>query len=90
VVQPYEHMFVLGPRSPHIPFPRAEAALRAGQLGWILAHEAQISMNLEYELEVCRLIAVQDPEQLERASAEWLVGFAKRLVARCDEAGLGQ
>lgn len=74
---------MLGPRSPHIAFARALAALRAEQLEWILAHEGQISMNLEYEIGVLRLIAAQDPEDFDLRSAEFTAGCAERLVARC-------
>jgi len=76
-VQLYEHMFVLGPRSPHIPFPRAEAARRAGDLGWILAYECQISMNPEYELGVYQLILAKDPERLLPGSAEFAERFER-------------
>jgi hypothetical protein len=71
--------------SPHIPFPRAEAARRAGDLDWILAHEAQISMNPEYELGVYQLILAKDPERLLAGSAE----FAQRVQTRCDQQELG-
>jgi hypothetical protein len=85
-VQPYEHMFVLGPRSPHIPFARAEAARRAGQLDWILAHEAQISMNPEYELGVYQLIIAKDPQRLLPGSAE----FAERFERASDRREVGE
>ena len=68
------------PRSPHIPFSRAEAALRAGQLDWILAHEAQISMSPEYELGVYQLIIAKDPDRLLTGSA----AFAERFESRDD------
>ena len=67
--------------APHIPFSRAIAALNAKQLGWILAHEGQISMNLEYERGVLRLIEEQDPEHKLEGSAE----FAERVRGRCDQ-----
>ena len=73
-------MFVAGPNLPHIPFARAEAARQAGDLVWILAHEEQISMNLEYERGVLRLIAEQDPEHKLEGSAE----FVQRAQARGD------
>ncbi len=76
----YEHMFVPGPSLPHIPFSRAIAALDAKQLGWILAHETQISMNLEYERGVLALIEEQDPEHKLEGSAE----FAKRFERASD------
>lgn len=81
-------MFVLGPRAPHIPFSRAEAARLAGQLDWILAHQTQITMSPAYEIGVYRLIAALDPardRQLLDAAAEWLTGFAGRLLKRLDE-----
>jgi hypothetical protein len=71
---------------PHIPFPRAEAARQAGDLGWILAHEGQISMNPAYELGVLELIAEQDPEHKLEGSAE----FAQRAQARGDPGELGR
>jgi len=73
-------MFVAGPPLPHIPFARAEAARQAGDLGWILAYEAQISMNPEYELGVLELIDEQDPEHKLKGSAE----FVQRARARGD------
>ena len=69
------------PGLPHIPFARAEAARQAGDLGWILAHEAQITMGLTYELGVLELIVEQDPEHKLEGSAE----FAQRVQARCDQ-----
>jgi hypothetical protein len=73
-------MFVsgrLGQSSPHISFPRAEAARQAGQLDWILEHESQISMNAEYELGVYELILAMDPQRLLPGSAD----FAERFEA---------
>jgi hypothetical protein len=71
-------MFVMGPSLPHIPFARAEAARRAGQLDWILAHEGQISMNPGYERGVLRLIVEQDPEHRLEGSAEFAERFERR------------
>jgi hypothetical protein len=71
--------------APHIPFSRAIAALDAKQLGWILAHEKQINMNLEYELGVLRLIVEQDPEHELKGSAE----FTQRVQARGDQGEVG-
>jgi hypothetical protein len=62
-------------RSPHIPYPRFEAALRAGNLAFIRAHRAQITMSLTDEAELCRLIAEQDPENLEPARVQWIGRF---------------
>jgi hypothetical protein len=73
-------MFVEGPSAPHIAFSRAIAALDAKQLDWILEHEAQISMNPEYELGVLELIAEQDSEHKLEGSAE----FVERARARGD------
>ena len=73
---------------PHIPFARAQAALNAEQLDWILTHQAQITMSPAYEIGVYRLIATLDPardRQLLDAAAEWLTGFAGRLLKRLDE-----
>jgi len=72
----------------HIPFARAQAALNAGQLDWILANQKQITMSQAYELGVYQLIAALDPardRQLLDEAAEWLTGFAGRLLARLDE-----
>jgi hypothetical protein len=68
-------MFVLSPRSPHIPYPRFDAALRAGDLGFIRCHRAQISLSLFDEADVCQLIAEQDPENLEAARVQWISRF---------------
>ena len=76
--------------APHISFPVFLAALQASRLSWILEHAGQITMGLEYEIKVCRLIAAQGSEQLEKASAEWMVGFAERVAGLCDERGLGR
>jgi hypothetical protein len=76
----------MGPVSPHISFPLFLAALQAGRLGWILEHAAQITMGVEYELEVCGLIAAQDPRHLLPGSAE----FAERVQARCAQQELGR
>jgi hypothetical protein len=69
----------------HISFPRAEAARRAGQLHWILAHEAQITMSVDYEIGVLRLIATQDPGDFDVRSAEFTARCAERLVARSEQ-----
>jgi hypothetical protein len=65
---------------PHIPFARAEAARCAGQLDWILVHEAQISMNEEYELGVYELILAKDPARLLPGSAEFAARFEQQEV----------
>ena len=79
-------MFALGPRSPHIPFPVFLAALQAHRLDWILQHAVQITMGLEYEIGVLRLIAEHDPEHLLPGSAE----FAERVRARCAQQELAR
>ena len=71
--------------SPHIPFARAEAARCAGQLDWILAHQAQITMSPEYEQGVYRLILAKDPKRLLPGSAE----FAERFEAASDQREVG-
>jgi hypothetical protein len=60
------------------------AALRAGRLGWILAHASQITIGREYEIEVCELIAAQDPQHLLPGSAE----FAQRLAVPSEQRGV--
>jgi hypothetical protein len=78
-------MFVLdhlGQPLPHIAFPRAEAALRGGQLDWILAHGSQITMNPEYEMGVYRLILAKDPQRLLPGSAEFAARFEDREAGR--------
>jgi hypothetical protein len=82
----HERMFVSDPSSPHIAFARAEAARQAGDLGWILEHERQISMTPEYEQGVLRLIEEQDPKHELDGSAE----FAERVEARGDRRELGR
>jgi hypothetical protein len=73
-------MFVSG-SLPHIPFARAEAARRAGQLDWILEHESQIGMNQEYERGVYQLIIAKDPKRRLPGSA----AFAERFEAARDQ-----
>jgi hypothetical protein len=62
--------------SPHIPYARFQAALRAGQLAFIRRHAGQLTLSLADEAEVCRLIAAQEPGQLEEASAGWIKRYA--------------
>lgn len=76
------------PSDLHIAFSRADAARRAGQLHWILAHEAQITMSVEYEIGVLRLIAGQDPADFDLRSAEFTARCAERLVVRSEQRGL--
>ena len=75
-------------RPPHIAFARAEAARLAGQLGWILAHEAQITMNLQYEIGVLQLIAGQDPQHFDLRSAAFTARCAERFVALSQPKGV--
>jgi hypothetical protein len=77
---------VSGPSLPHIPFPVALAALQAGRLRWILEHARQISMDRDFEVGVCELIATRDPEHLLNGSAE----FLQRVAARCHRQGAGR
>ncbi|MHB1539297.1 MAG: hypothetical protein ACYCUM_13065 [Solirubrobacteraceae bacterium] len=58
----------------HIPYPRIQAAIRAGQLSFLLAHAD--ALGLPEEAELCRLIAQQRPHQLEPASVRWIRRFA--------------
>lgn len=60
--------------SEHIPYPRIEAAIRAGHLSFLLAHVD--ALGLPEEAELCRLIAEQRPQQLEPASVRWIKRFA--------------
>jgi hypothetical protein len=69
-------MFVSGLGLPHVAFPVASAALRAERLAWLLDHQAQISMDRDFEIAVCELISRKDPEHLLPGSAE----FAERFV----------
>jgi hypothetical protein len=55
----------------HIPYPRIEAAIRARHLSFLLRHIE--SLGLREEIELCRLIAEQRPEQLEAASVRWII-----------------
>lgn len=75
-------------RSPHIPYPRFQTALQTRQLPFILAHSAQITMSLADEVDVCRLIAQENPDHLEPASAQWVSQFAERLVRFSQQQGL--
>jgi hypothetical protein len=68
------------PSPPHIPFPVASAALHAGRLTWLLEHEAQISMDPDFEVGVRELISRKDPDHKLEGSAE----FLERAAARCD------
>jgi hypothetical protein len=80
----------MGLGSPYIPYPRFQTALQAANLPFILRHCEQITMGLSDEIAICRLIAEQSPGRLEPASAQWIHEFAERLVALCDERGLGR
>jgi hypothetical protein len=82
-------MFVSGLGSSHVSYPRFQAAVQAHDLAFILRHSGQITMGLRDEIEVCRLIAEQDPGRFEPASARWIQGFAGRLVVLCGKRGLG-
>ena len=68
--------------SSHIPFPVASAALRAGRLAWLLEHARQISMDRDFEIAVCELIATQDSEHLLPGSAEFLRRVGSRSARR--------
>lgn len=71
---------MLSPKLPHIAYPRFRTALQARQLHFILEHSAQITMSLADEIEVCRLIAQENPDCLEPSSALWIGEFAERLL----------
>lgn len=62
------------PEREHIPYARIEAAIRAGHLRFLQAHLDLL--GLRDEIELCRLIAQQRPDQLEAASVRWIRRFA--------------
>jgi hypothetical protein len=76
--------------SPHIPYPRFQAALHARDLAFILRHSPRITMGLPDEIEVCRLIAAQRAERLDPASAQWLLRFAEQLAVSAITTGPGR
>jgi hypothetical protein len=76
--------------SPHIPYPRFQAALHARDLAFILRHSERITMGLPDEIEVCRLIAAQRPERMDPAVAGWLLRFAEQLVVSGITSGAGR
>jgi len=80
---------VSSPKPPHIAYPRFRTALQAHQLRFILEHSAQITMSLADEIEVCQLIARENPDRLEPSSAQWIGQFAERLLT-LTERGTGR
>ena len=74
-------MFVSG-NSAHIPYARLQAALHSGDLAFIRAHAPELTLSLVDGIEVCRLIAGQEPDQLEAASVRWIRRFA---AEACDQ-----
>jgi hypothetical protein len=52
----------------HIPYARFEAALRAGDLGFIRRHAAELTLGPADEAEVRRLISEQEPGELQEDS----------------------
>jgi hypothetical protein len=60
----------------HIPYARIEAAIRGGHLSFLVSHID--SLRLRDEIDLCRLIAEQRPDQLEGASVRWIKRFAAR------------
>lgn len=64
----------------HIPHSRIDAAIRAGDLSFLLAHRE--SLSLASEAEMCRLIAEQQPVKLDTASVEWIRQFAVQAVGQ--------
>lgn len=68
-------MFVSDHR-PHIPYARVQAALHADDLEFIRRHASELTLGLVDGIDVCRLIAEQDPCQLEVASVRWIRRFA--------------
>ena len=60
----------------HIPYARFQAALHAQDLAFIQRHSRQLTIGLNDAVEVCRLIAEQQPAQLEEASLHWIWRFA--------------
>jgi hypothetical protein len=58
----------------HIPYARIEAAIRVGHLSFLLSHLQ--ALGLREEVDLCRLLAEQRPDQLETASVRWIRRFA--------------
>jgi hypothetical protein len=67
-------------RGPHIPYSRIDAAIRAGDLSFLLAHRE--SLSLATDAEMCRLIAEQQPAKLDTVSVEWIRGFAAQAIGQ--------
>lgn len=67
-----------GVGAPHIPYPRVQAAIRAGNLAFLRCHSAQINLSLRDAISVCVLIAEQEPSQLDPASVRWIKQWAAR------------
>jgi hypothetical protein len=61
--------------APHIPYSRIDAAIKAGQLSFLLAHLD--SLTLPDEAEVCRLSTEQNPGQLGDLPVRWVRRFAR-------------
>lgn len=59
----------------HISYPRARAAIDAGDLGFIRRYRRQMTLSLLDEVDVCRLIAEKEPEELDAARLEWIGRF---------------
>jgi hypothetical protein len=62
--------------SSRIPFARFDAALRAGDLGFIRRHRAQLTLSLLDEVDVCALVAAREPPGREAARVAWVSRFA--------------
>lgn len=72
-------MFVSIPylaQAQHVPYAQFRAMLEAGNLRFIRRHAKEITMGMPDAVEVCRLIAEQDPASLEAASVQWIRRFA--------------
>lgn len=62
----------------HIPYPRVQAAIVAGDLSFLRRHSAQITLSMRDAIRVCLLIADQQPAQLDAASVRWIKQWAAR------------
>jgi len=64
----------------HIPHSRIVAAIQAKDLRFLLANRE--SLSLAVEVEMCRLLAEQQPAKLDAASVEWIRQFAAEAVGQ--------
>lgn len=64
----------------HISYARIDAAIQAKDLRFLLSNRE--SLSLATEVEMCRLIAEQQPARLDTVSVEWIREFAAQAVGQ--------